>query len=150
MLSQKTRYALKAALALAEHEKDEPLMISDIAERQNVPRKFLELILLELKHHGLVYSRRGKHGGYVLARPPEEITFGQIIRVTDGPLAAISCVSKTAYRRCDDCRDEAACAIRRVFLEVRESTARILDGTTLADALQATEGGLIAMAAVAD
>lgn len=135
MLSQKAKYALRALLALAEAEGGEPMHISDIAAHRNLPRKFLEAILLELKHHGLVHSRRGRNGGYSLARPAAEISFGQVIRIIDGPMAPLPCLSRMAYRRCDDCDDEKSCAIRRVFAVTHELTARMLDETTLADAL---------------
>ncbi len=135
MLSQKAKYALRALLMLAERPAGEPLLIADIAERQNLPKKFLELILLDLKHHGILHSRRGKNGGYLLARDPATVTFGEVVRIVDGPLASVLCVSQTAYRRCDDCRDEATCAVRKVFRRVRDATAAILDNHTLADAL---------------
>jgi len=135
MMSQKARYALRALLALARLPADETLMISEIAARERIPRKFLEQILLDLKHQGLVRSRRGKFGGYGLLKPPEEITFGQVVRCIDGPIAPLPCLSRTAYRRCDDCRDEASCELRLVFAKAHAATSRILDGTTLADAL---------------
>jgi Rrf2 family protein len=135
MLSQKAKYAMRALLYLAREEPDRPVFISEIAEQQSVPKKFLELILLDLKRHGLVHSYRGKKGGYLLAKPASEIAFGQVIRAIDGPLAQLPCASRTAYRRCDDCRDERTCEIRRVLLQVRDSTARILDNTTLADVM---------------
>jgi Rrf2 family protein len=109
------------------------VQIAAIAEREAVPKKFLEAILLELKRHGLVASLRGRHGGYVLARPRDSITFGQIIRIVDGPLAQVPCASQTAYKRCKDCRDEATCAIRRVLKRVRDASAAILDTATLAE-----------------
>ena len=133
MLSQKTKYALKAMIALAEAGEGELVQAQDIAGRQNVPKKFLELILLELKRRGLVHSHRGREGGYMLAKPAREITFGQVVRVMDGPLAPIPCASLTGYRRCADCRDEATCAIRRVMREVRDATSGVLDQVSLAD-----------------
>nr|AMK59491.1 BadM/Rrf2 family transcriptional regulator [uncultured bacterium UPO67part2] len=136
MLSQKAKYALKAMLALAEQKNGDLLQAGDIAERQNVPRKFLELILLDLRKHGLVHSHRGKHGGYALAKPADTITFGQVIRIMDGPLAPIPCASLTGYRRCVDCADEKACAIRRAMREVRDAAAGILDHLTLEQACQ--------------
>ncbi len=136
MLTVKAKYALRAMLDLAEAKGDRPVFIADIARRQDIPRRFLENILVELKKSGLVVSHRGKHGGYALARSPEDISFAEIIRISDGPLALAPCASKTAYRRCDDCRDEATCTVRRVLLEVREATAAILERTSLA---QATE-----------
>ena len=134
MLSQKAKYALKAMLALANQKNGELLQAGDIAEQQNVPRKFLELILLELRKQGLVHSHRGKHGGYTLAKPADTITFGQIVRIMDGPLAPIPCASLTRYRRCVDCEDEKACSIRRAMRQVRDAAAEILDGLTLEQA----------------
>lgn len=135
MLSQKAKYAMRALLYLAQARPEHPVFISEIADQQSVPKKFLELILLDLKRHGLVHSYRGKKGGYALAKSPEQIFFGQVIRIIDGPLAQLPCASRTAYRRCDDCENEQTCEIRRVMLQVRDSTARILDGTSLADVM---------------
>jgi Rrf2 family protein len=135
MLSQKARYGLRALFALAAHGDSEPMMIAEIAEEARAPRKFLEQILLDLKKRGLVHSHRGKHGGYTLGRPADEIAFAEVIRVIDGPLALSPCASRTAYRRCDDCIDEKTCAIRRVLLGVREATAQILEAQTVADAV---------------
>lgn len=134
MLSQRTRYALRALTHLAELKGDAPVPVGEIAAGQRVPRKFLELILLDLKAGGLITSQRGRMGGYRLARPPAQISFGEVIRLLDGPLALVPCASLTAYRRCDDCHDEATCAIRRVLGQVRDEAARILDHFTLADA----------------
>lgn len=136
MLSQKAKYAFRALLILGEQPRGEPLLIAEIAEAQDLPKKFLELILLELKHHGILHSKRGKHGGYVLARDPSDITFGEVVRIIDGPIASVLCASQSAYRRCADCRDEASCAIRKVFRRVRDATSAILDSHTLADALR--------------
>lgn len=134
MLSQKCKYALRALLMLAEAKPEELVLVQEIAEQQKVPRKFLELILLELKRHGFVYSQRGRGGGYCLARPGDSITFGQVVRAIDGPLAPLPCASVTGYRRCADCTDERTCAIRKVMRGVRDAMADILDRTTLADA----------------
>jgi Rrf2 family protein len=132
MLTSKAKYALRAMLDLAEHGRERPAFIADIATRQDIPRRFLENILIDLRREGLVVSHRGKNGGYALARAPETISFAEIIRCIDGPLALAPCVSLTAYRRCDDCVDEAVCAIRQTLLEVRDSTADILEKTKLA------------------
>lgn len=134
VLSQKAKYALRALLMLAEADPEELVLVKDIADHQNVPRKFLELIMLELKRHGFVHSQRGRNGGYTLARPAEAISFGQVIRALDGPLAPLPCASVTGYRRCADCADEQTCAIRRVMRRVRDAMADILDRTTLAEA----------------
>ncbi len=139
MLSQKCKYALQALLVLARENSDELLLVSDIAERENLPKKFLEAILLELNRNGLVRSRRGRGGGYALAKPADLITFGQVVRIMDGPLAPLSCVSVNYYRRCDDCRDEQACEIRKVMRRVRDAIAMELDGTSLAMALADTK-----------
>jgi Rrf2 family protein len=138
MLSQKARYAMHALLVLAEHGGDEPMQIADVAAKAGVPRKFLEQILLELKKRGIVQSTRGRAGGYLLGRPPKNISFAEIIRVTDGPLALSPCVSVTAYHRCADCTDEKTCAIRKVLLATRDATADVLESHTLASALAST------------
>ena len=133
MLSKKSKYGLKAMLELASDASGQrPVQASELAERQRLPRKFLEAILLELTRHGLLQSKLGRGGGYVLTRKPGDITVGEIIRVLEGPLALIPCVSKTAYRRCDECLDEETCGVRLAMKEVRDATAHILDNTTLA------------------
>jgi Rrf2 family protein len=135
MLSQKARYALHSLIVLANRGGDEPMMIADIAEEAGVPRKFLEQILLGLKKRGIVRSHRGRQGGYMLGRAPQEISFADIIRETDGPLALSPCVSVTAYHRCEDCEDEDTCAIRKVLLAARDATAAVLESRTLASAV---------------
>ncbi len=136
MLSQKCKYALHALMVLAREPNDDLLLVSDIAERENLPKKFLEAILLELNRNGLVRSRRGRGGGYALAKPAKDITFGKVVRLMDGPLAPVNCVAIKQYRRCDDCKDEETCAIRKVMRRVREAIANELDNTTLADAVR--------------
>ncbi|HMN85045.1 MAG TPA: Rrf2 family transcriptional regulator [Bauldia sp.] len=135
MISQKAKYALRALVALAQAPRGEPVLIHEIAEQQSIPKKFLEQILLDLKHHGFVASRRGKLGGYHLLKDPSDITFGAVLRIIDGPVAPLPCLSKIAYRRCDDCSDEGSCEIRRVFAEVADATRGVLDSRTIADAL---------------
>ncbi|MGL4313750.1 MAG: RrF2 family transcriptional regulator [Sphingomonas sp.] len=136
MLTQRSRYALRAMLFLAQAPKGaDPIPMTRIAREANVPKKFLELILADLREAGFLVSHRGKLGGYTLSRPKHLISLGEIIRVIEGPLALVPCVSRTAYKRCADCRDEASCAIRHAMLRVRDETARILDGTSLADAM---------------
>jgi len=132
MLTRKSKYGIKAMLLLAEEADRGPVLISELAERQRLPKKFLEAILLELKRHGLLHSKKGKGGGYLLGRKPTEITVGQIIRVLEGPLALTPCVSQTAYRRCEECIDERTCGVRLAMKDVRDATAQILDHTTLA------------------
>jgi Rrf2 family protein len=141
MLTQKARYAFHALLVLAQHEDEEPMMIADIAEEARVPRKFLEQILLGLKKRGIVRSVRGRQGGYLLGRPPQEISFADVIREIDGPLALAPCVSATAYHRCEDCVDESTCVIRKVLLAARDATAEVLETRTLASALATSRRG---------
>jgi Rrf2 family protein len=131
MLSARAKYGLKAMLYLAEKEGLGGIQGAAIAESQSIPKKFLDTILLELKNNGLLHSKKGKGGGYVLARPSSKVTVGNIVRILDGPLALIPCVSQTAYRPCADCHDEVTCEIRRVMQQVRDSTAEILDNMTL-------------------
>lgn len=111
------------------------MMIADIADEAGVPRKFLEQILLELRKRGILRSQRGRSGGYQLAKAPQDISFADIIRVTDGPLALAPCVSVTAYHRCEDCADEKTCAIRKVLMLARDATADVLESQTLAGAV---------------
>ena len=133
MITRKTKYALSALVHLARNEKKGPVLISHLAEVERIPKKFLELILLDLKKYGFLQSKRGKGGGYALARPAELIHIGHVVRLLDGPLAPIPCVSETAYQKCLDCRNEKDCGIRIVMKQVRDATAAILDQTTLAD-----------------
>jgi Rrf2 family protein len=132
MLSQKARYALRALVELARDGGQ--LTSSELAIRADAPRKFLEAILLELSRNRLVVSRRGKFGGYSLARTASEISFAEVIRVIDGPLALAPCVSRMAFRKCDDCPDLAACALREALLRARDATAAVLEDYSLADA----------------
>jgi Rrf2 family protein len=111
----------------------EPSLVTEIAETNEIPKKFLDTILGELRNAGFVNSKKGKGGGYTLARPAAEIRVGHIIRVLDGPLAPIQCASKTAYRRCDDCSDERHCGVRLIMLEARNAIATVLDNRTLAE-----------------
>ena len=135
MISQKAKYALRALAALARANDRVPMLIADIAEQQNIPKKFLEQILLELKRAGIVMSRRGRLGGYVLLRPADRLTFGEVLRLIDGPIAPLPCLSKIAYRRCADCQDEGTCEIRHVFAGVVKAQRDVLDHTTFADAV---------------
>jgi Rrf2 family protein len=145
MLTSKAKYALRAMIDLAAQTgagPRRPVFIADIAKRQGIPRRFLENILLELRRHGLVVSHRGKMGGYALAKAPDLITFADIIRAIDGPLALTPCTSRTAYQRCEDCVDEAICAIRRTVVRVRDASAQILESQTIAGAVQDEAGAL--------
>jgi Rrf2 family protein len=132
-LSKRGEYGLKAMIDLASQEPGSGVIqIRDIAQREKIPVKFLEQILLTLKNAGLLQSKLGSNGGYYLAKPPSEISLGQVVRVLDGPVAPIRCVSQMAYERCI-CPDENTCGLRLVMLDVRNSIANILDHTTLAD-----------------
>ena len=132
MLSRKSKYGLKALLVLAREAGHGPVLIAELARREAIPKKFLEAILLELKRHGVVHSQKGKGGGYFLRREPADITFGEVIRVLEGPLAMVPCVSETAYTKCVECLDERTCGVRLAMKEVRDATAQILDHATLA------------------
>ena len=133
MLSAKCRYGLKAMVYITRHSTARPVLIAEIAEAERIPKKFLDVILLELKTNGLLTSKKGKGGGYQLAREAKKIAVADAMRILDGPLAPVPCVSKLRYRPCDDCRDESACIIRPVMQEVRDAMALILENTTLVD-----------------
>ena len=133
MIAQKTRYALRSLLFLAEEGAGaRPVQLARIAETQRVPPKYLELIMLDLKKAGLVKSNRGPKGGYMLTRPAEQISFGEIVRSMEGPIALVSCASVNFYAPCGDCQDEATCAIRRAFAVLRDQSTAVLDSISLA------------------
>ena len=138
-LSKRGEYALRALIDLGvAQELGRPILqISEFVEKERLPEKFLVQILIQLREAGYVESKRGKHGGYALARPMETISFGQVVRLIDGPLAPIACVSQTAYARCT-CPDEAHCGLRLLMLDVRNAIAAVLDRYTLADIVQIT------------
>ena len=135
MISNKTKYGLHALIYLSERYNAGPSLIADLAQKENIPKKFLEMILLELKRQGILESKKGKGGGYRLAKHPREIKLGQVIRILDGPLAPVSCVSQTAYKRCKECSDENSCGIRSVMKDVRDAMSNILDKTSLEEVL---------------
>jgi Rrf2 family protein len=139
VLTRKSKYGLKALLMLAREHARGPIPASEIAEREGIPEKFLQVILLELTRRGIIRSRRGQGGGYQLARDPGEVSFGDVIRTLEGPLALTPCVSQTAYQRCDECADERLCGIRLVMKDVRDETARILEGASLATVNRAVD-----------
>jgi len=134
-ISKKTQYALRALIEFTHHHGRTPLLRRDIAQKQHIPLQFLEHILLTLKHAGLLASHRGVRGGYSLIKQPREITLGQVIRMMDGPLAPIPCVSKTAYQKCRDCPYAKTddCALQDVMRKVRNAIVGILDHYTLKD-----------------
>jgi Rrf2 family protein len=135
MLSQRAKYALKAMIALAGDRGLKPLSVTDIAKRANVPRAFLEQILSDLKRRNLLVSTRGARGGFRLARSPQDISFADIIRPIDGPLALAPCASRTAYRPCPECGDVKTCTLRKTLVKARDATAQVLEHTSLADVL---------------
>lgn len=135
MLSQKARYALRALVELARAGPAEQLTSGELAVRADAPRKFLEAIMLEMARRSIVISRRGKFGGYALARPAEAISFAEVIRGIDGPLALAPCVSRTAFRKCHDCPSLETCALRGALLRARDATAQVLESYSLADAI---------------
>jgi Rrf2 family protein len=135
MLSQKAKYAIKALLFLTRAQAQGKVIAArDIATRENIPKKFLELIFFELRRHGLVVSMRGREGGYALAKRAADISIASIVRAVDGPIAPLPCASVRFYRRCEDCQNENECEVRRLMREVRDAAAAILDTTSLADA----------------
>jgi Rrf2 family protein len=136
MITMKTKYALKALCRLAVAPPGEPVLIAEIAAQEGIPRKFLELILAELKQHGILQSRKGRGGGYLLAKNPDTITVASVLRVLDGPIAPVPCLSRTSYQRCAECKDEATCGVRLIFREAHAASVQVLEGTTLADMVQ--------------
>ena len=139
MLTMKGKYGLKAMLHLASVPKGQRALSEEIAKAHSISKKFLDAILGELRMAGMVHARKGRGGGYALARPATEIRVGHVLRVLDGPLAPIPCASRTAYRRCEDCRDETTCSVRRVMLEVRNAISAVLDEKTLAELARAPD-----------
>ncbi|HYA81059.1 MAG TPA: Rrf2 family transcriptional regulator [Methylocystis sp.] len=143
MLTKKGKYALKAMTHLAQFPPGEFTHVVDIAEEQQIPKRFLNAILFELRSFGFVNSRMGKNGGYALARAAETITVGEIVRAIDGPLAPIACASKTRYQRCDDCVSETNCPVRLVMVEAQRALSQVLDNCSLARMRQLGKSGAI-------
>ena len=141
MLSQRTRYTIRALLHLADNYGEGPVQLGEIAAAQNIPPKFLTVMLSQMSRQGLVGSRRGRDGGYWLAKKPDEISYGEIVRLTRGSLGLLPCASRLAYEKCTNCVTEEKCRLHRVMLLVRDETARILDGLTLADPLPEPDDG---------
>lgn len=133
MLTKKAKYGLKAMVDLARLDPGRSTFVAEVAERNAIPKKFLDAILGELRNAGMLSSKKGKAGGYMLARPADEISIGAIIRALDGPLAPIPCASRSAYVPCDDCRDVEACQVRLLMLDVRDAMSRVLDTMSLAE-----------------
>ena len=133
MLSKKTKYGIKALVYLAKQEDRIPVQISVISESENISRKFLESILLTLKKNGFLGSKKGRGGGYYLLKNPKDIPMTTVMRLLEGPIAMVPCVSLNFYEKCDDCPDENACAVHSIMLKVRDNTLEIFRNTTLAD-----------------
>lgn len=136
MLSKKTRYALKALVVLGKNFSQAPLQISRIASEENIPKKFLEQILLDLRNAGLLFSKKGAGGGYGLIKDPAEIYLVQVLRLTGGPVALLPCVSINFYQKCDECINEGTCGVRDVFMDVRNATLKVLSETSIADIIE--------------
>lgn len=139
MISKKTIYAFKALIHLAGTPSGQPVLIADLAKAENIPKKFLEFILLSLRKGGLLQSRIGKGGGYILALPANRITIGSIVRILEGDIAPVQCLSTTNYTRCEECLDEATCGIRLTMADVNVALSTVLDNLTLADMIERSE-----------
>ena len=135
-ISKRTQYGLKAMLNLGRRYRSGSVLIATLAKEESIPLKFLETILLDLKSHGLLESKKGKGGGYHLSRPPSTITIGSVIRLMDGPLAPLPCASETAFQPCPECHDVETCGTRIIMRQVRDAMANVLDHTTLSDLLR--------------
>jgi Rrf2 family protein len=133
MLSRKTKYAINALLHLAREYGRGPLRVGDLAVENNIPQKFLEAILLELRNAGILGSKKGKSGGYYLMKRPEDVNLAQVLRLMDGAIALLPCVSLNYYERCLECRDEDVCSIREAFLEARTESVRVFESHSLRD-----------------
>jgi Rrf2 family protein len=133
MLSKKTKYGIKALTYLAKQEYKMPIAIATISKSENISLKFLESILLTLRKNGLLGSKKGKGGGYYLLKKPDEILMTTIMRILEGPISMVPCVSLNFYEKCDDCPDENACAVHKLMIQVRDNTLQIFRNTTLAD-----------------
>src|SRR5690554_5281349 len=133
MLSKKTKYGLKAMAYLARNVEVQPILISEISREESIPQKFLEGILLDLKNNGLLASKKGKGGGYYLIKPANQISIAAIIRILEGPIALLPCVSLNYYQKCDDCLDEENCSLNRVMVQVRDKTLKVLESQSLED-----------------
>ena len=133
MLSKKTKYGIKALTFLARQEDQTPVAIAEIANAEHISIKFLESILLLLRHSGFLGAKKGKGGGYYLIKDPKEINMAKVYRILEGPIALLPCASHNFYEKCDDCTNETACAVRKLMMQVRDNTLMILENNTLAD-----------------
>lgn len=141
MLSKKTKYGIKALTYLAKSDQNQPIAIAEISEKENIPRKFLEAILVTLKNAEILASKKGKNGGYFLLKNASEIHMSQVMRLLNGPIAMVPCVSLNYYKKCDDCSDEETCGVNRLMLQVRDSALKILEKRTLDDVVRETLNG---------
>lgn len=148
MITQKMKYALKALMVLGDEKSGDgrALTIEEIAQRSGTPKRFLEHILLEIRNAGIIGSIRGRSGGYMLIKDPAQVSVPNLLRLIDGPIAPLPCLSRNAYQRCEDCRDEATCRIRRAFSDVFWTYLVLIESLTLADMLRGTPGGEMAKA----
>jgi len=133
LLSKKTKYAIRALIALGKQFEGDSMNILSISQNEKIPKKFLEQILLEMRNAGFLYSIKGAGGGYSLLKDPKEINLVQVMRLTGGPIAQLPCVSINFYQKCEECKDEETCGIRATFMSVRDATLKILSETTIAD-----------------
>jgi len=136
MLSKKTKYAIKALVALGKNVAQQPMQIARIAEEERIPKKFLEQILLDLRNAGYLYSKKGAGGGYSLNKNPADIYLVDILRITDGPIAMVPCASLKFYHKCEECHDELTCGIRKAFIEVRDASLKVLGETSIANIIE--------------
>jgi Rrf2 family protein len=133
MLSKKTKYAIKALIILGKNRDKPPMQIATIADAERIPKKFLEVILLEMRKAGFLYSKKGAGGGYALNKDPKDIYLVNVLRITDGPIAMVPCVSLNFYHKCDECHDEKTCGIRAMFMTIRDASLKILSETSVQD-----------------
>jgi Rrf2 family protein len=136
MLSKKAKYSIKALIFLAKNLNKPPMPVSKISELEKIPKKYLEVILLELRNAGYLFSKKGVNGGYVLSKAPDEIFLVGIVRLMDGPIARVSCASAYHYHDCEECHDEATCSIRKVYLKIREAELKVLSGMSITDMIK--------------
>ena len=150
LISKKTKYALQALVNLAEQPGGQPVLISELARAERIPKKFLEFILLSLRKGGVLQSKIGKGGGYYLSLPPAKVSIGMVVRILEGDLAPVQCLSETNYARCEECGDEATCGIRLVMVDVNRALSAVLDSLTLADMVERSEAARASRANVLD
>lgn len=149
MLTNKGKYGLKAMVHLAKLEAGETTQVAEIAQKNNIPKKFLDAILLDLRNAGMLRSKKGPGGGYALAKPARTIMVGAVVRALEGPIAPLSCASRSSFRACGDCGDIEICPVRSVMSEVRDAMAAVVDRTTIADLVRRSRGEPVGGAGIA-